>query len=563
MLELQTANKNKRTKNGGGDGITALYCRLSVDDNGTEGESNSIKNQRDILGRYAKQHGYRNVEYYIDDGYSGTNFNRPDFQRMMSDVDEEKVKTIIVKDMSRLGRDYLKVGYLTEFTFAEKDIHFIAINDNVDSENGSDNELIPFKNVFNEWLARDTSKKIRAVMKNKGESGKPLTNTPPLGYMKDPNDKNKWLIDERTAPTVREIFRLCVNGYNPAAIAKYLTANGYDTPKMFYLKQGRNMYRCDVAEPFVWQRGTVYGILRNPNYIGRIVNFKTTRKSYKNKRFVYRDPSEWKVIENHHEAIIDKETFDMVQELTKVKRVVCNRYEDINIFAGLLYCSDCGSPINLKRVAKNRNYDYYLCRRYNKARQSTCTQHSIVKKTLEKLVLTDLRRVLAETKTHEKEFVEKYRKCSAKEMSKVQALSRTKLVKAENRVTEINNVIAKLYEDNVLGKISEERFDLLAKKYETEQAELKTQISKLKDALSVVADEEKNIQEFLKVVKSYTEIEELTPEILNSFIDRIYINDRTIVNGVRRQEIKIVYKFIGAESTHGYKSKGSKVTEIF
>ena len=219
---------------------------------------------------------------------------------MMSDVDEGKVKTIIVKDMSRLGRDYLKVGYLTEFTFAEKDIHFIAINDNVDSENGSDNELIPFKNVFNEWLARDTSKKIRAVIRNKGESGKPLTNTPPLGYMKDPDDKNKWLIDERCAPTIREIFRLCVNGYNALAIAKIFTEKGYDTPKAFYLKQGRNMYRNDTTGPYFWHRSTVYKILRNPNYIGHLVNFKTTRKSYKNKRFVYRDPSEWKVIENHH-----------------------------------------------------------------------------------------------------------------------------------------------------------------------------------------------------------------------------------------------------------------------
>ena len=337
MLELQTATKNKRTKNGG-EGITALYCRLSVDDNGTEGESNSIKNQRDILGRYAKQHGYRNIEYYIDDGYSGTNFNRPDFQRMMSDVDEGKVKTIIVKDMSRLGRDYLKVGYLTEFTFAEKDIHFIAINDNVDSENGSDNELIPFKNVFNEWLARDTSKKIRAVIRNKGESGKPLTNTPPLGYMKDPDDKNKWLIDERCAPTIREIFRLCVNGYNALAIAKILTEKGYDTPKAFYLKQGRNMYRNDTTEPYLWHRSTVYKILRNPNYIGHLVNFKTTRKSYKNKRFVYRNPSEWKVIENHHEAIVDKETFDLAQKLTQVKRVVKNHFDDINIFAGVILC---------------------------------------------------------------------------------------------------------------------------------------------------------------------------------------------------------------------------------
>lgn len=396
MLELQTANKNKRTKNGGGDGITALYCRLSVDDNGTEGESNSIKNQRDILGRYAKQHGYRNVEYYIDDGYSGTNFNRPDFQRMMSDVDEGKVKTIIVKDMSRLGRDYLKVGYLTEFTFAEKDIHFIAINDNVDSENGSDNELIPFKNVFNEWLARDTSKKIRAVIRNKGESGKPLTNTPPLGYMKDPNNKNKWLIDERCAPTIREIFRLCVNGYNALAIAKILTEKGYDTPKAFYLKQGRNMYRNDTTGPYFWHRSTVYKILRNPNYIGHLVNFKTTRKSYKNKRFVYRDPSEWKIIENHHEAIVDKETFDLAQKLTQVKRVVKNHFDDINIFAGLLYCADCGFPITLRRVAKNRNYDFYACSKYNRRTKIRCTAHSILKRVLNELVLEDIKRVMNE-----------------------------------------------------------------------------------------------------------------------------------------------------------------------
>ena len=522
MLELQTANKNKRTKNGGGDGITALYCRLSVDDNGTEGESNSIKNQRDILGRYAKQHGYRNIEYYIDDGYSGTNFNRPDFQRMMSDVDEGKVKTIIVKDMSRLGRDYLKVGYLTEFTFAEKDIHFIAINDNVDSENGSDNELIPFKNVFNEWLARDTSKKIRAVIRNKGESGKPLTNTPPLGYMKDPNDKNKWLIDERCAPTIREIFRLCVNGYNALAIAKILTEKGYDTPKAFYLKQGRNMYRNDTTEPYLWHRSTVYKILRNPNYIGHLVNFKTTRKSYKNKRF-----------------------------------------DDINIFAGLLYCADCGFPITLRRVAKNRNYDFYVCSKYNRRTKIQCTAHSILKRVLSELVLEDIKRVMNEVRTHESEFIEKYRKCSVKEMRSVRLSAQTKITKAENRIKTLDDIIANLYEDNVTGKISDERFDLLAKKYETEQTALKSEILELKKALDLVNDEESNISEFLKVVNSYTEIEELTPEILNNFIDRIYIGEKYADGSAHKQEIRIIYKFIGAESTHGYKVKGARVAEIF
>lgn len=563
MLELQTANKNKRTKNGGGDGITALYCRLSVDDNGTEGESNSIKNQRDILGRYAKQHGYRNIEYYIDDGYSGTNFNRPDFQRMMSDVDEGKVKTIIVKDMSRLGRDYLKVGYLTEFTFAEKDIHFIAINDNVDSENGSDNELIPFKNVFNEWLARDTSKKIRAVIRNKGESGKPLTNTPPLGYMKDPNDKNKWLIDERCAPTIREIFRLCINGYNALAIAKILTEKGYDTPKAFYLKQGRNMYRNDTTAPYFWHRSTVYKILRNPNYIGHLVNFKTTRKSYKNKRFVYRDPSEWKIIENHHEAIVDKETFNLAQKLTQVKRVVKNHFDDINIFAGLLYCADCGFPITLRRVAKNRNYDFYACSKYNRRTKTQCTAHSILKRVLNELVREDIKRVMKEVKTHESEFIEKYRKCSVKEMRGVRLSAQTKIVKAENRIKTLDDIIANLYEDNVTGKISDERFDSLAKKYEAEQTALKSEIVELKKALDVVNDEESNIREFLKVVNSYTETEELTPEILNNFIDRIYIGEKYADGSTHKQEIRIIYKFIGAESTHGYKVKGSRVAEIF
>ena len=560
MLDSQRANKINKS-NDGGEKITALYCRLSVDDS-IDGESNSITNQRDILGKYAKQHGYKNTRFYIDDGFSGTNFNRPDFQRMMQDVDEGKIGTIIVKDMSRLGRDYLKVGYLTEITFADKDIHFIAINDNVDSESGTENELIPFKNVFNEWLARDTSKKIRAVMKNKGESGKPLTNTPPLGYKKDPEDKNKWLVDEVSAPTVREIFRLCLEGYNPLAIAKILTEKGFDTPKVHYMKQGRNMYRNDVEAPFIWQRSTVLGIIRNRNYIGQIVNFRTTRKSYKNKRFVYKDPSEWKIFENHHEPLVDKETFELAQELTKVRRLEIVHADDVDIFAGLLVCPDCGGSVGIKRVTKNRNYDFYLCRRYNKRTERECTQHSIVRKRLEEIVLADIRRVMEEVKTHEKEFIEEYRKCTAKEMSKLQSASRTKLKKATLRVEELNNVIANLYEDKVLGKITEERFELLAKKYETEQTELKAEIAGLKEALAKADDEEKNIQAFLKIVKSYTEIDKLTVEILHSLIDKIYIGERTIVDGIRSQSIRIVYKFIGATSTHSYKTRGNGVIEM-
>ena len=563
MLDRQIAGENKGKRNNGGDKKTALYCRLSRDD-GEERESNSITHQKEILTDYVAKHGFRNVEFYIDDGYSGTNFNRPAFQRMMTDIEKGLIETIIVKDMSRLGRDYLKVGVLTEITFADKDIRFIAVNDNVDSESGIENELIPFKNMFNEWLARDTRKKIRAVIRNKGESGKPLVNTPPLGYKKDLTDKNKWLVDEVSAPTVRKIFELCVNGYNPNAIASYLTDNGYDTPKMVYEKQGRRMYRCDVQAPYLWRRATVRGILRNEVYIGKIVNFKTTRKSYKNKKFIYRDKSEWRVFENHHEPLVDEETFKMAQELTKVRKIERNNYTDINIFAGLLYCGDCGAPVNLHRVKKSRKYDYYLCRRYNKGSKRMCTQHSIVKTHLETLVQKDIRRVMEEVKTYEAAFAEEYRKSLSKEMAKLQSESKAELRKAIVRAEELNTVIAKLYEDKVLGKLPEERFDALAKKFESEQGELKARAEELQNALAIADDEERNLQEFIKTVKRYTEITELDTEILNSLIERIEIGERMIdADGTRHQQIKIVYKFIGAASTRAYETKGCNVTGIF
>ena len=298
-------------------------------------------------------------------------------------------------------------------------------------------------------------------------------------------------------------------------------------------------------------------------YVVNLVNFKTTRKSYKNKRFVYRDPSEWKIIENHHEAIVDKETFDLAQKLTQVKRVVKNHFDDINIFAGLLYCADCEFPITLRRVAKNRNYDFYACSKYNRRTKIQCTAHSILKRVLNELVLEDIKRVMNEVRTHESEFIEKYRKCSVKEMRSVRLSAQTKITKAENRIKTLDDIIANLYEDNVTGKISDERFDLLAKKYEAEQTALKSEIVELKKALDLVNDEESNIREFLKVVNSYTEIEELTPEILNNFIDRIYIGEKYSDGSAHKQEIRIIYKFIGAESTHGYKVKGSRVAEIF
>ena len=297
------------------------------------------------------------------------------------------------------------------------------------------------------------------------------------------------------------------------------------------------------------------------NLSKHIISLDKSRKG--SSSLIYRDPSEWKIIENHHEAIIDKETFDLAQKLTQVKRVVKNHFDDINIFAGLLYCADCGFPITLRRVAKNRNYDFYVCSKYNRRTKIQCTAHSILKRVLNELVLEDIKRVMNDVKTHESEFIEKYRKCSVKEMRSVRLSAQTKIVKAENRIKTLDDIIANLYEDNVTGKISDERFDLLAKKYEAEQTALKSEIVELKKALDLVNDEESNIREFLKVVNGYTEIKELTPEILNNFIDRIYIGEKYSDGSAHKQEIRIIYKFIGAESTHGYKVKGSRVAEIF
>ncbi len=540
---LEQIAKNNKTKNQGGK-ITALYARLSRDD-GEDGESNSISNQRDILGKYAKQHGHKNISYYIDDGFSGTNFNRPDFQRLLSDVENDKIGTIIVKDMSRLGRDYLRVGLLTEVTFADKDIHFIAINDNVDSENGSDNELLPFKNVFNEWLARDTSKKIKAVMRNKGMSGKPLSNYPAFGYKKDPNDKNKWIVNEDTAPTVRLMFRMCASGHNVASIADYLTENKYDTPALYALKNGIKRFGR-VFDSKVWSNTTVRFILENQCYLGRVVNFKTKKKSYKNPKRVDLDISERRIFEDKHEALVDKHTFDMVQELLKVKRVVQNAYHDINIFSGLLRCETCGNLLYIKRVKRNRIYDYHVCSHYNKNRQRLCTPHSISSRTLTTLILNEIKKVTSYVADYEEEFYASFNKKTANEIKKMQSNARLEIAKSSVRVEELNTIIANLYEDKVLGKLSEERFDILASKYETEQSELKQKILELNISLNQIAENNTNIENFVKVIKSYTNITELTSEILHNLIDHIIVSEPIGAGKNKTQTIKIYFKIIGA-----------------
>ena len=546
----QIAIKNNKKYYYGGD-VTALYARLSKDDD-LVGDSNSIVHQKEILAKYAKEHGFTNIEFYVDDGFSGTNFNRPDFQRMMADAEEGKISTVIVKDMSRFGRDYIMVGYYTEIYFSNLDIRFIAINDNVDSNIQTENDLTPFKNVFNEWYARDTSKKIRAVFKAKGNSGKHLTTNPPFGYKKDPDDKDKWIIDEEAATTVRRIFEMFANGVRMPEIARKLTQEKVETPTLYNMKHGIKIRRTSEF-PEIWSNATIKGILDQIAYAGHTVNFQTTKKSYKNKKQVRLPKEGWVIYRNTQEAIIDEKTFETVQQMRNVKRAY-TKFNEPNMFSGLLFCADCGNRLTIQRVAKNRNMDNFTCATYRKKKKGLCSSHRILVSELTEVVKSDLQKVCEYVFLHEKEFTDEYLSGSKKETEKFQSKTKTEIKRLSDRQEEIGRIIRKLYEDNVSGRITDERFDFLAKSYDDEGNDLEQKILELQYALSASVQDEEKLSKFLKVVKTYTEIQELTPEILNSFIEKIYIGETERYDGKKMQEVEIIYKFVGAINLPQYGS---------
>lgn len=543
MSGIQIAKTNNNKTYYGGEKITALYGRLSRDDE-LVGDSNSIVHQKEMLAKYAKEHGFTNTAFYIDDGFSGTNFNRPDFQRMMSDVEEGKIATIIVKDMSRFGRDYIMVGYYTEIYFPNSDIRFIAINDQVDTVSATDNDFTPFKNIMNEWYAKDTSKKIKAVLKTKGNSGKHLSTLPPFGYKKDPNDKEKWIVDEEAASTVKEIFDLYIGGLKINDIAKQLTEEGKETPQLYAMKRGLK-YRGRSPYPEIWNNSTIRYILVQMAYTGCTVNFQTYRKSFKSKKMAFHPKDEWKIFEGTQPAIIDRQTFDTVQKMRKHKRVYIKSNET-NMFSGLLYCADCGGLLTIQRYKKNHDYDHFYCSTYRKKKKGLCTPHRIRVNDLKEVILQDLRKICEYVAFHEKEFIENYLKSTTAEQQKAQAKAKSELSKTTARIEEINGIIRKLYEDNVKGKMTDERFDFLAKSYETEQTELRAKTEELKKIIAATEQDNDNLKKFLKIVEHYLCIEELTPEILHSFIDKIYIDEAEIFDGKKMQGVRIVYNFVGA-----------------
>ena len=553
MLGMQTVSTISNKANGG-DAVTALYCRLSRDDD-LSGDSNSIVNQKQILGEYAKRQGFHNCRFYVDDGYSGTNFERPDFQRMIADIESGEVKTVIVKDMSRFGRNYIMVGYYTEILFPNAKIHFIAVNDSVDSECEADNEFTPFRNIINEWYARDTSKKVKAVLRAKGTSGKHLSAVPPYGYMKDPNDKKKWIIDEDAAKVVKEIYRLFLEGKGVKEIAKILTANHIDTPQTHNEKLGlpiRSRSEC----PTIWNPTTVYQILDKEDYTGCTVNFKTKKLSYKSKEQINVPRDQWVIFENTQEAIIDKETFELVRRMRdKCRRVSPNKItiktagqprKPKNMFVGKVFCADCGSQMNIHHNSYNKECNYLVCATYRKKKKGECTSHRIRLDALEQIVLNDLRKISAYVAWHENEFVERYLNCSQKEKLRLTAAAKAEVSKAYVRQEELNAILRKLYEDNALGRITDDRYDELAASYENERKRLKERVSTLEASINSVAEDNANLERFISTLKYYINLEELTPEILHSFVDRIEVGEKVRNGKSKTQAVKIIYNFIGA-----------------
>ncbi len=526
------------------DKITALYCRLSQDDM-LQGESNSITNQKAILKKYAEDNGFSNPVYYVDDGVSGTSFERDGFKAMMADVEAGKVGTVITKDLSRLGRDYLKTGKYIEIIFPDYDVRYIAINDGVDTFK-SENELMAFKNIFNDWYARDTSKKIRAVLKAKGQSGKPLS-IPIYDYRKSETDKHMWLVDDEAAEVVRKIFRLCIDGYGPAQIARILTQEGIPTPTAYALSQGRDNGHKN-AKLHRWGTETIAHILEKPEYIGHTVNFRTHVKSYKHKKRVDNPKEDWQIFENTHEPIVTQQEFDLVQELRKNKRRL-TKHEEVNPFSGMVYCADCSKKMYLCRATSlTAEQEHLKCGTYAKDKYS-CTAHFIRTVVLKEIILNELNKMISFVKKNEDEFVQAAMDNSVQKQSSELAKYKKKLKETEKRIAELDRLFTRLYEDNVSGKISDERFAMMSAGYEDEQKKLKATVSELSAYIETAEQKSADVTAFIQVVQKYEHITKLTPEIMHELIEKIIVHAPDKSSGHRTQQIEIHYRFNVAVAT--------------
>ena len=533
--------------------ITVVYCRLSQDD-GLDGDSNSITNQKNILLDVVAREKLPNPVLFVDDGFSGTNFDRPAISEALRLVENRQVSNFIVKDLSRLGRSYIKVGQLTEITFPSFDVRFIALNDGVDSNkpNESNSIFLPIKSLMDEMYATDTSKKIRAVVQAKAKAGERVTTNPPYGYLKDSNNPKNWIIDPVASEVVKRIFQEAKSGKSLSEIAKGLENDKIFKPDRHRIEIGlKSISSSPNVEtlPYFWTRETLSAILGREEYLGHTVNLRTRKKSYKDKRKVDNPKEDWLIFKNTHEAIIDQETFDIVQKMRSHKRSnqrYKNRAGHENLFAGLVFCGTCGRKHYFCPQEKNGlNHDHYKCSGYRKPIDGCENPHYIQKSALIEIVSDKLRQTIQECQLDQETFLKKLEQQSQAQLNKDNKRQRQQLQKDKYRSKEIDSIIQKLYEDNLLGKISDERFVKLSQSYEEEQRQLQTSISDLTEKLTKQQEDSLNISKFMARISKYTELPELTVEIVNELIDKIVIHKPTCTKRNRIIQIDIYYNFIG------------------
>ncbi len=518
--------------------ITALYCRLSRDDD-FEGDSMSIQNQKAMLKRFADENGHINCEYFIDDGISGTTFERKGFQDMIAGIENGRIGTVIVKDLSRLGREYLQTGYYTEIMFPKYDVRFIAVNDNVDSNNG-DNEFAPFKNIINEWYARDISRKIRSSFRTKALNGDFFGTIAPYGYMKSPENKHKLIPDEH-APIVQRMFKMALEGMNCNAIARTLKSENIPIPGAYIRDMQGAWHKTNVKHPYAWCQTTVRFILKNEVYIGTVVNNVTTTKSFKDKTRVKVAENEQIKVENMHEPLVDKDTFYTVQKRIEVKKPIENNSD--SIFRGLLKCGECGANLVFGKACGRRKSHYYRCGYY--ARYKDCTPHTVNLNTFAEIILYDINKHINLVKEDKEKYAVQLAELFNSQISGNMQADTKNLKRIENRIDELNVLIQKIYEDKTFGRITEGIYSAMYRNMSGELSSLQEEKGKYESAVQEQSASEKSIADFVSLIEQYSPVKELDEVLLNNLIEKIVVHERRIVDGETIMPIEIYYRFVG------------------
>jgi DNA invertase Pin-like site-specific DNA recombinase len=532
--------------------ITILYERLSVDDD-RDGESNSIANQKKILEKYAVENGITNYVHRVDDGFSGVNFQRPAFQEMLTEVQAGNVSLCVVKDMSRFGRNYLQVGLYMEL-FEQHGVRIVAVDDGVDTSQGID-DFTPFRNILNEWYARDCSRKVKSALASKGREGKPLSAKPPYGYVKDPNDPNKWNVDEYAAAVVRRIYDLAIDGFGNFEICRILHGDKVERPSYYHAKNGHVNYKnaLEADDPYLWCANQIRVMLSRLEYAGHIVNFRTSRPSFKSKRQVENPKEDWVIYENAHEAIIDRKTWDLVQQLRQTKRRT-DTTGKANPLTGLLFCADCG-----KKLYNHRSgIDHYTCPNYlsgkQKFKEIHCSAHYVKTEIVNDVLLDIIKRTSGYAQANEAELADKIRSMSLKQQAETEKINMRQIMKNERRAAELDKLLLSIYEDKAKGLLPEKRYSMMAVAYEQEQSTLNQESALLQSELDALKTDNMKAENFLEIARRYTQIDELTPAMINEFVDKIIIHESvwseqtetTRRRGTRTQEIEVFLKYIGS-----------------